>query len=55
MKQILGSVLAGLVVLQASLPSLGLEQPEANVVALTVAVFVAGSSFFLREAPASEG
>ena len=52
-QKILGSVLAGLLALQAGLPSLGLDQPMSNVAALVVGVAVASLAFYLK-GPSSE-
>lgn len=49
MTRLLGSVLAGMVILQTGLPSIGLTEPVSNIAALAVAVVVAGVSFYLRD------
>ena len=48
MTKILGTVLAGLLVFQAGVPSLGLEEPLVNLVALASAVVIAGLTYFIR-------
>lgn len=48
MNKILGSVLAGLVVLQGALPSLGITTPWANVAAVVAAVLTAALTFYLK-------
>jgi hypothetical protein len=47
--KILGTILASLFALQAGLPSLGLEQPLSNIVALVVTVAIAGLVYFLKD------
>lgn len=45
----LGALLAALLALQGGLPSLGLEQPTSNFVALAVTVAIAGLVYFLKD------
>lgn len=52
MLRILGSILAGLLVLQGAIPSIGLEPPWANIAAVAVSIAVAAISFYLKDAPA---
>ena len=51
MSKLLGTILAGLLALQAGLPSVGLEPPYLNAAALGVGVLVAALTFYLRSAP----
>lgn len=48
MVKLLGSLLTGLIVLQAGLPSLGLDQPLSNIAALVVSVAVAAISYYIK-------
>lgn len=45
----LGAVLAFLFVIQAGLPSFGLEPPLANVAAVGVSAVIAGLSYWLKD------
>lgn len=51
MTKTIGSILASLVVLQGALPSLGLEAPFVNILAVVVAMAVAGLTFYLGKSP----
>lgn len=48
MTKLLGSILAALVVLQGAIPSLGLPEPEVNLLAVIVAMGVGALTFFLK-------
>lgn len=48
MMKLLGSLLAGLLVLQGAVPSLGLEGVWANAVPVLVSVAVAALTFYLK-------
>lgn len=48
MAKSLGAILAALVVLQGAIPSLGLPEPEVNILAVLVAMAVAALTFLLK-------
>ena len=48
MNKPLGSALAGLLVLQGALPSLGMTQPWSNITAVSVAVSIAVITYWLK-------
>lgn len=48
MTKAMGSILAGLLALQAGLPTLGLAEPWINIAAVAVTVGVAGLTFYLK-------